>query len=616
MCIRDRCKCVDVSIGYSANMIEKILDASLKCRNLDIERYSFEQWKQHGSNILKSNEYRKWENVRKLIEDNEIAKKFEKEKVVENIAPIITLPESISDQNFRPMLLNSIANKDVKLYNELKKILDEDESWYVVENGFEIYNELLEIVTKNEVSIEISINKSNDDKTAKNNNVSKVNYKGGDKYEGKLVDGVKTGVGKYTWEDGTIYEGDWVSDKRTGKGKYTFTDGDYNDGIWDNDKFISGKVRNTNSKGYRYLGEYLNNERHGQGILYNPSGEIIENGRFVFGNFENDYIEFKKLVNDFAKTNGFNSTLSNLFNSSKKNNFDEAKTNTERLIKSENYKAVIKECVNYISKDNDFVNLREITYYLLMAAEKINLDDDSYSELLFKSKVIFEDENINAIYVGSIMRLIFSHFSKYTISKTSDGNEYYYIEATETGKPINIIHNSKIYLELYKSFLGRIDRIKSIKYNNVQLKNKIEVTENRINTTLIMIDQHKKFNENRKAQLQNSTDSPTTSKSETNKTKKAETPIIAKSKDYKISYSLKMKSDKNVTESHLWGLLKQTNTVASKGENIKRTLIMKKLDKAPSKSDALHFISTNDKDVVKGYAGSSTIHIDNIVVVN
>ena len=35
------CKCVDVSIDYSANMIEKILDASLKCRNLDIERYSF-----------------------------------------------------------------------------------------------------------------------------------------------------------------------------------------------------------------------------------------------------------------------------------------------------------------------------------------------------------------------------------------------------------------------------------------------------------------------------------------------------------------------------------------------------------------------------------------------
>ena len=67
----------------------------------------------------------------KIIEDNNLNK---------------PLPTSIFDKNFKSLLLNSITNKNEELFNELKKIFDEDEDWFTEENGFEIYDEILNII--------------------------------------------------------------------------------------------------------------------------------------------------------------------------------------------------------------------------------------------------------------------------------------------------------------------------------------------------------------------------------------------------------------------------------------------------------------------------------------
>ena len=78
--------------------------------------------------------------------------------------------------------------------------------------------------------------------------------KSGDKYIGQWKNGEMHGQGTYIWgpnskKSGDRYIGQWVKGKRSGFGKLTFSDG----GI--------------------YIGEFLNNKKHGQGISISPRKE-------------------------------------------------------------------------------------------------------------------------------------------------------------------------------------------------------------------------------------------------------------------------------------------------------------------------------------------------------
>lgn len=116
--------------------------------------------------------------------------------------------------------MKSITNKNEELYNELKKIFDEDEDWYAEENGVEIYSEILDIISENEIKNQKSNNSSNINKSINDEEIVNQNYDNGDKFEGVLRDGKRNGKGKYIWVDGDVYEGDFKENKRSGKGKF------------------------------------------------------------------------------------------------------------------------------------------------------------------------------------------------------------------------------------------------------------------------------------------------------------------------------------------------------------------------------------------------------------
>lgn len=82
-------------------------------------------------------------------------------------------------------------------------------------------------------------------------NFKRVEYDGGDVYEGEILNGKRHGHGTYTWADGDTYEGDWKDGKRCGRGKL-IQDG----------KSPTGE---TYMK-YSYDGEWLDSKEHGHGI--------------------------------------------------------------------------------------------------------------------------------------------------------------------------------------------------------------------------------------------------------------------------------------------------------------------------------------------------------------
>ena len=82
--------------------------------------------------------------------------------------------------------------------------------------------------------------------------IERMEYDGGDFYEGEIVDGYRHGKGKYTWADGSEYEGDWVKGKKCGFGVYR----SYGKNEKDGSTYLS----------YIYEGEWKDGKKHGQGI--------------------------------------------------------------------------------------------------------------------------------------------------------------------------------------------------------------------------------------------------------------------------------------------------------------------------------------------------------------
>lgn len=82
--------------------------------------------------------------------------------------------------------------------------------------------------------------------------IERVEYDGGDVYEGEMADGYRHGKGKYTWADGSEYEGDWVKGKKCGFGVYR----SYSKNEKDGSTYLS----------YIYEGEWKDGKKHGQGI--------------------------------------------------------------------------------------------------------------------------------------------------------------------------------------------------------------------------------------------------------------------------------------------------------------------------------------------------------------
>ena len=109
-----------------------------------------------------------------------------------------------------------------------------------------------------------------------------------DIYYGEFKNGKREGYGKYIWENGEYYIGQWLNDKKHGKGILYNTNRNIKyDGDFVNDKF-EGYGKYIYENGNYYIGKWLNNKMHGKGIEYYKNGNIKYEGDFVNGKYEGD----------------------------------------------------------------------------------------------------------------------------------------------------------------------------------------------------------------------------------------------------------------------------------------------------------------------------------------
>lgn len=130
----------------------------------------------------------------------------------------------------------------------------------ITDSGLSIAVQLVDLKTgkhfKNRTTI-AAADRNNKEKDASNKSApqaefKRIEYDGGDVYEGETRNGKRHGHGTYTWADGDFYEGDWKDGKRCGRGKL----------------IQYGKVPATGETYVKrsYDGEWLDSKEHGHGI--------------------------------------------------------------------------------------------------------------------------------------------------------------------------------------------------------------------------------------------------------------------------------------------------------------------------------------------------------------
>ena len=104
-------------------------------------------------------------------------------------------------------------------------------------------------------------------------NFKRVEYDGGDVYEGEILNGKRHGHGTYTWAYGDTYEGDWKDGKRCGRGKL----------------IQYGKVPATGETYVKrsYDGEWLDSKEHGHGICVEGDFGMYKNDKVYEGEWVN-----------------------------------------------------------------------------------------------------------------------------------------------------------------------------------------------------------------------------------------------------------------------------------------------------------------------------------------
>ena len=103
-------------------------------------------------------------------------------------------------------------------------------------------------------------------------NFKRVEYDGGDVYEGEILNGKRHGHGTYTWADGDTYEGDWKDGKRCGRGKLI--------------QYGKSPTGETYMK-YSYDGEWLDGKEHGHGICVEGDFGMYKNDKVYEGEWVN-----------------------------------------------------------------------------------------------------------------------------------------------------------------------------------------------------------------------------------------------------------------------------------------------------------------------------------------
>lgn len=94
--------------------------------------------------------------------------------------------------------------------------------------------------------------------------------------------------GSYSYPDGNRYVGEWGNNNRNGQGTLTFSSGHRYVGEFRNGNY-NGQGAFFWADGNRYVGEYRDHKRAGQGIYYGADGSIKQSGEWADGNLTRSF---------------------------------------------------------------------------------------------------------------------------------------------------------------------------------------------------------------------------------------------------------------------------------------------------------------------------------------
>jgi hypothetical protein len=101
-------------------------------------------------------------------------------------------------------------------------------------------------------------------------------------YEGQFENNQKKGFGIEKYVDGSVYEGNFVNGEKCGHGKYTFPNGEYYEGNFKDDLYEGEGVYEWPEEGRRYQGQFHLGNIEGNGTSQYSDGSVYK-GHYVGG---------------------------------------------------------------------------------------------------------------------------------------------------------------------------------------------------------------------------------------------------------------------------------------------------------------------------------------------
>lgn len=96
-------------------------------------------------------------------------------------------------------------------------------------------------------------------------------------YVGKVKNAKANGYGVAIVDTGSRYQGDWIDNQRHGEGTFYWPDGEYYKGSYANDQ-RNGMGSYYWPNGEKYTGQWKNDKRNGEGAFYDSDGIVITRG--------------------------------------------------------------------------------------------------------------------------------------------------------------------------------------------------------------------------------------------------------------------------------------------------------------------------------------------------
>lgn len=121
-------------------------------------------------------------------------------------------------------------------------------------------------------------------------------------YTGEAVEGLPHGKGIFTSDNANetswTYDGQWKKGHMEGMGETTWEDGFVQQGNYAND-LLNGEGKEYLNDNLMYEGNYADNKYDGQGTLYNYYGDVIYEGDFVDGFYNEKAADRKARLDPF-----------------------------------------------------------------------------------------------------------------------------------------------------------------------------------------------------------------------------------------------------------------------------------------------------------------------------